>query len=260
MSLLSPEIKGKYFYRVAMWDWLTEDMIHVMHPGKPRMITMDAWPQQIFLEADGTKAFEAYIASTIGKYASGKAPKELEPFLIRQLANLVEEGIVALSDSPVMLAENVINPSTEEGIIDLAGTWHGMYTYDQHINLIPKERRSVSFTISIAAVTGNQFTGTVQDDLATGGTPGIGKVTGTFTRHTLTFDKQMPINSMIDEQGNSVNDESKPHPAIRYSGSFSRNKQYVTGEWRFKKKKLIWRGLVPYWVTLGDGQFTMEKA
>ncbi len=51
--LHSYEKKHKYFIRTLQWDWLNEEMIHLFDNKSPRVITMDEWPQQIYLDADG---------------------------------------------------------------------------------------------------------------------------------------------------------------------------------------------------------------
>ena len=50
--------KGKYFARVKNWNWLNSEQISLMEKdsdGKIKMITMDYWPQEMFLDADGQK-------------------------------------------------------------------------------------------------------------------------------------------------------------------------------------------------------------
>ena len=50
-DLSNSPLKDKYFIRTSRWDWLDDTMIHVVDNNTPRMITMDPWPQLIFLEA-----------------------------------------------------------------------------------------------------------------------------------------------------------------------------------------------------------------
>ncbi len=62
-TLAKSQIKEKYFVRTMQWGWLNETMIHVLdHKNQsPRMITMDPWPQQVYLDADGSKTIEEYV-------------------------------------------------------------------------------------------------------------------------------------------------------------------------------------------------------
>lgn len=69
----------------------------------------------------------------------------------------------------------------------------------------------------------------------------------------------MPISASIDEKGDRVIDEKKKHPVIIYKGDFSRSKKSISGIWEFKKRVLIWKGIIPYWVSVGNGTFTMNK-
>jgi len=45
--------KDAYFIRVAQWHWLNDEMITVNDPNGPRVLTMDPWPQLVFLAANG---------------------------------------------------------------------------------------------------------------------------------------------------------------------------------------------------------------
>ena len=53
-----------YFRRIASWAWLNNDMIFVMDPNAPRFITLDPWPQKIFLAAEGQKRKPGYRANS----------------------------------------------------------------------------------------------------------------------------------------------------------------------------------------------------
>ena len=48
-------IKERYFIRTAQWDWLDHEHIAVVDPNSPRMLTMDPWPQWIFLDGFYTR-------------------------------------------------------------------------------------------------------------------------------------------------------------------------------------------------------------
>ena len=253
-------LKDKYFAKTEEWDWLNKEMIHVFDSKSPRMITMDPWPQIVYLEAMGDKTVKEYIYDFSKKYAKGQIPSELADTILDVISRLVdEEKIIQLSDTPIILDESLKKPMTEEGEIDLIGTWKGTYTYNLPDEYKYEKMLKVEFTIKIENVKGRKFWGTVEDNLETGGTPGKGDITGKYTDEEVLFDKNMPILSGIDENNNYYTDDSKKHPTIQYSGAFSRNKQHITGSWKFKKKKLIWRGLIPVRYSLGNGSFTMKK-
>ncbi|HEY0975957.1 MAG TPA: hypothetical protein VGE21_00690 [Flavobacteriales bacterium] len=250
-------ILQKYFHRTAPWDWLNKDMIHVMDPHAPRMITMDPWPQLVFLGANGERTVAQFIQYMRHQY-SGIAPSDLDSVIIEQLGLLVQEGIVAFSDTPIALESALRDPRTAEGRIDLLGSWIGQYTYD---HLLPGETENspalVGFRIDIHRVEGDRFFGTVKDDEATGGTPGTGTISGTFSENGVRFTKQMPIASEYDEKGRWTY-ENKPHRKLLYDGAFSRDKQHLSGTWRFKTA-WAWYGPIPYRVSYGTGEWEMRR-
>jgi hypothetical protein len=67
-ELNKSEIKDKYFYRIARWDWLNGDSITIWDPKNPRVITLDKWPQLVFLEADGQKTIHEFIIHIAKQY------------------------------------------------------------------------------------------------------------------------------------------------------------------------------------------------
>src|SRR5688500_4230983 len=125
------EVKDKYFYRTEKWDWLTNEMIHVFDSKSPRIITMDPWPQEVFLDAIGQKTVREYIQDFFYRYQHGQAPEGLDKFVVEVLSGLVvEEKIVKLSDIPVKLDDTILKPFSDHGEVDMMGTWIGKYTYD----------------------------------------------------------------------------------------------------------------------------------
>jgi len=257
--LESYKFKDKYFYRVCRWDWLTRDMIHVYDCHQPRIITMDYWPQKIYLEANGKTTIAEFIHLLAAQYPITQIPANLDIAIIEELEGLIDEKLIQLSDSPILLEDSIMHPMTKEGVIDLPGTWKGIYTYSYPDENGVESTQEVKFRIEILSVNKDQFEGTVEDDLLTGGTPGIGDIRGNFNDFELSFEKKMPISARLEIDGSRSIDASKTHPAILYSGEFSRSKKVITGNWRFKKKVLVWRGIIPYWILPGMGTFSMEK-
>lgn len=90
------EFKNKYFYRIAEWSWLNNQSISVIDSNKSRVITMDEWPQLVFLEANGDKTIEEFIYVTAAKYK--KVPKELDKVILYQITQLLKEKLINLSD------------------------------------------------------------------------------------------------------------------------------------------------------------------
>jgi len=259
-NLEKSPIKDKYFARTKKWDWLTKDMIHVFDSKTHRVITMDPWPQIVYLDAVGDKTVKEYIFDFSKKYSKNQIPEELADTILDMLSGLVdEEKIIELSDNPLILDESLKNPMTEDGEVDIVGTWKGTYTYNLPDEYKTEKMQEVEFTVIIDKVKGHKFWGTVEDNLETGGTPGKGEITGKYSDEEVQFDKNMPILAVIDENSKHITDDTKKHPTILYRGVFSKSKQHITGSWLFKKKKLFWKGLIPVWYSLGNGSFTMRK-
>jgi hypothetical protein len=62
------EARDHYFIRVAQWRWLSKEMICVVDPHGPRILTLDPWPQLVFLAASGTQTVSEYIYEMASKY------------------------------------------------------------------------------------------------------------------------------------------------------------------------------------------------
>ena len=259
-TLESSEYKNLYFHRTEEWDWHTSEMIRVIDSKNPRIITMDPWPQKIYLEALGQLTVEDYVYTVAKEYPKGNVPADLDVIILDMLEDLVYgEKVAAFSNTPVTLEASILNPSTEEGVINLKGIWNGSYQY-----AIPDEFKddrmiNVNFTLTIENVKGKTFTGTVKDDLATGGTPGTGIIKGDFDNEAIYFTKNMPIASFINEDGTRHTDSNKKHSTLVYEGNFSRSKQTITGMWKFKTKALYFKGFIPRLVSKGTGTFVMNK-
>lgn len=113
----------------------------------------------------------------------------------------------------------------------MIGTWTGTY---RHLSKrIPEERRNMStgFKMMITEFDGENFAGTIEDDLETGGTKGIGTVTGTILNSKVSFVKQMPVLTFLNSEGRNEM-EDKPHRKVYYSGMLEGNT--IHGGWRFK--------------------------
>ena len=105
--------KDKYFVRVAhfMEFNFNQSSITVIDPHGPRMITMDPWPERIFLNATGKLTIKEYIEETAKKYR-GSVPDQLDSFIISELGKLVfEYKIIELTDIP-----NALKPEFEKPI------------------------------------------------------------------------------------------------------------------------------------------------
>lgn len=111
-SLKVFQYKDKYFHRVATWDWLNKAQIHIFDPHGTRLITLDEWPQLVFLDAKGKLTVSEYIDYVASKYPS-KIPRELDETIIYQLNTLAEEKLIEYSDTEVKLEAKFENPISD---------------------------------------------------------------------------------------------------------------------------------------------------
>lgn len=255
---MTQDLKNKFFYRTEEWSWLTKEQIQVYDSRNPRIITMDPWPQKIYLEALGTKTVGDYIKSVERQYPRKRVPNDLEDIILKVLHTLIySEKIISLSTEPVTVDVKILKPRKDNfRQVKIEGTWNGLYYYDR--NQYTSE--GTAFNIHINKVKGQKFWGTVEDDLSSGrGTPGTGTIKGKFSDKDIWFEKQMPIATTSGMNGEMATDKTKKHPSLIYKGSFSADGTTVYGKWKFKKVAIFWRGLLPKIVELGSGSFTMKK-
>lgn len=112
-ELASYANSDKYFVRVAQFREFDFEgcTIVVIDPNGPRLITMDPWPEAVFLNATGTHTVKEYIEATAKKY-DGNVPPGLDSYMINELEKLVYElRIVAFTDTP-----NALEPQYEKPI------------------------------------------------------------------------------------------------------------------------------------------------
>ncbi len=105
-SLNGFEHKDKYFYRVASWYWHNHTQITIIDPHGPRVITLDTWPQIVFLEARGRLTVTEFVDDMASKY-SGKIPEELDVTIIDELSKLLKENLIAYSDTKIILDPSI---------------------------------------------------------------------------------------------------------------------------------------------------------
>lgn len=111
-ALASYANKDKYFVRVARFMELDANQctITVIDPYAPRMITMDSWPETIFLNATGQRTVKQFIEDTAERY-NGHIPSKLDSFIISELEKLVfEYRIIELTDFPNALQAQFEKP------------------------------------------------------------------------------------------------------------------------------------------------------
>ena len=106
------EDDAKYLRRCARHDVMEEEIV-VIDPNSPRVITMEPWPQLIFLSADGEHTISELVTKIGSQYENGPPP-EL-PEQVRDIVkNLASEGIIELLDSPSPLPYYLASPISDQ--------------------------------------------------------------------------------------------------------------------------------------------------
>jgi hypothetical protein len=108
-ELEASPLKDKYIARTCSWMWLNDTQITVVDKNRPRMITMDPWPQLVYLEATGTKTIRELIYELAKKY-SGNVPTGLDSTVLHEINSLLKENIIELKDEISFLPDNILNP------------------------------------------------------------------------------------------------------------------------------------------------------
>lgn len=137
------------------------------------------------------------------------------------------------------------------------GTWTGSYRFsDPKINKI-RGFEQTNFVIQIREVDGESFSGTVEDDLSTGGMEGVGEIHGKVIGDRIEFVKQMPRMTLLVDKNGTRKTQNKKHRLLYYSGQFSADKKEIKGAWKFKPG-FIWYGIIPIPVGSTKGTWTMD--
>jgi hypothetical protein len=89
--------KDSYFIRLAEWDWVNSGEIVVYDPYNPRLITLDPWPQWVFVAANGQMTIAEYVYFMADKY-TGSIPPLLDKTIIDETENLCGYRIIGLVD------------------------------------------------------------------------------------------------------------------------------------------------------------------
>ncbi|CAL2101238.1 conserved protein of unknown function [Tenacibaculum sp. 190130A14a] len=111
--------KDKYFIRTQKWDWLNNEQIHVIQKtdGNIKMITMDYWYQEIFLDADGQKTIKENLNRMVQQFIESKmeVPNDLDEMLIQTLDELENElNIIQLIDQKTELKREFELPLSKQ--------------------------------------------------------------------------------------------------------------------------------------------------
>ncbi|MEP5255485.1 hypothetical protein [Winogradskyella rapida] len=113
--LQNSEFKDKYFSRLSPWDWMDNKMIHVFDKNSPRVVTMDPWPQLIYLEATGQITVSEFVYKMASSYnRKTPIPKELDTTIISVLNDLIEDNLIELTLEKQNLTNDIQYPKSEQ--------------------------------------------------------------------------------------------------------------------------------------------------
>jgi hypothetical protein len=137
----------------------------------------------------------------------------------------------------------------------MKGHYKGYYEYDKK-NLQKGVTGGVTFFFAdITETDGSRFSGTIQDDVFTGGTPGIGTISGELKGDRITFIKQMPVASFIvDGQMKTLD---RKHPEIYYEAI--KDDRKFSGTWKIRSG-FFRDGLLLMLRAKTTGTWEMEKS
>ena len=141
----------------------------------------------------------------------------------------------------------------------MQGIWLGQYWYD-HNKRLPEilTTRRTNFKLDIIFTETNKFSGNVEDDLNSGGTPGIGTINGVIKNGSISFVKRMPIKSVIYTNGERRILNGR-HPNIYYTGILNKETQTLTGTSKFKFH-IHWFGIIPIPLLPISGNWSARKS
>lgn len=85
--------KDMYFVRTKNWTWVNKEQIALLEKSnnqKVKMITLEFWSQEMFLDADGEKTISEYLKVLIKQFQNDKmeVPPDLDVFMIETLTSL----------------------------------------------------------------------------------------------------------------------------------------------------------------------------
>jgi hypothetical protein len=111
--------KDKYFVRVKPWDWLNEKEIYIVTKmnDKPTMVTLDFWPQEVFLDATGQITVTELMEIVCNQYIASRIqiPKDIDKVLIDVLESLIHEvNLVEFRDEKTSLPHNMQKPLSKQ--------------------------------------------------------------------------------------------------------------------------------------------------
>ncbi|MBK9422413.1 MAG: hypothetical protein IPN44_15405 [Flavobacteriales bacterium] len=89
--------------------------------------------------------------------------------------------------------------------------------------------------MNIDTFNGQQFQGTVKEDMGTGGMSAVGEIEGTLKAGRLHFVKRMPLHEMMFNDGSRKTSQMQ-HAEIFYDGRLSLDGASAEGTWKIRER------------------------
>ena len=114
--------------------------------------------------------------------------------------------------------------------IPLLGQWLGYFEYGpEYGEELAGER--VAFRLFVDAVKNYKFEGKIADLDGAGSAYEVLPVNGFVRDEFISFTKEYPHRSDLDEYGNFVTDEESPVHVVNYQGAYDPSTGIVSGDW-----------------------------
>ena len=114
----------------------------------------------------------------------------------------------------------------------MKGKWIGQYWFSGNVPESLKNKET-EFELIIDSYLNSKISGTISDNMETGGTAGTGTISGNVKHNKVKFIKRMPIKTSVFQDGTRI-EENKPHRPIYYKGIIDIETNTVKGTWKFK--------------------------
>lgn len=107
-AIRGSEFGNKYFGRAKPWDWLDNEMIHIIDPKSLKHITMDPWFQQIYLRAEGKETLLEFAQNIAQMYSRREGiPEGLDEMLLDFFNQMYSDlELLKIEDQPFELEIN----------------------------------------------------------------------------------------------------------------------------------------------------------
>jgi hypothetical protein len=117
--------------------------------------------------------------------------------------------------------------------IAFTGQWIGYFAYGPEYgdDLVGEK---VQFRIFVDSFYNEQFTGRSVDLEGIGANYEIAQVKGYIDGDFISFTKQYPHLYGLDEEGNTVEDKTRQHPIVSYSGEYNVVTKTFSGQWELR--------------------------